>query len=129
MENLWPAFEKREITTPKSVFEKQVEFFNSLDTGLKATLSQGLDDGGHLSFTFRIQASALNGYTFTLFRASNHATSIYPVLIDDKIQDRKYTTENQGQLEATLKEIFNSQALRKIIQNLIAQIYDDTLDF
>ena len=129
MENLWPAFAKKEIITPKSIFEKQVEFFNSLDTGLRATISNGLGQNGNLAFTLRVQAPALSGYTFPLFTASHHATALYPVLINDTVRDLKYQCENKEQLEASLKEIFNSQELKNIIQNLIAQIEDVPSDF
>jgi hypothetical protein len=127
MENLWPAFAKKEITTPRAVFEKQIEFFNSSDTGLRASLSRGLGRNGNLSYTFYIQAAALSGYTFELFTAFHHAGSIYPVVVNDAIKSAEYQAENQEQLEGCLKEIFNSQELKDIIQNLIAQIFDDSL--
>jgi len=124
MENLWPSFQKKEVVTPKSILESQVNYFNSFDTGLKAKLSTSLE-GSTLEHYMRIQVPALNGFTINVFKASNSPTNLYPVDVYDFINSTSYKTQDKESLESVLKKIFNSEKLISNIENLLAQIAED----
>lgn len=90
MDNLWPQFNKKVEETPKSILAQQVDYFNKLGLGLNAYLSttqavpEDLYDDSemeHLLHTLRISATSLDGFTFTLLRASHKPVAIYPVKI------------------------------------------------
>ncbi len=131
MKNLWPEFQKKEEIAPKAIINKQAEFFDALGIGLRANVSsvQGYDDD-ILAFgdkiwlvhTFRIKAIALDGFTFTLFRAKHKTTAMYPVHIYDNLTSIKYEAKTPSELETVLGEIFSTEETKEAIKNVMSQL-------
>jgi hypothetical protein len=131
MKNLWPEFEKKGEESPKSIISKQAEFFDAMDLGLRAKVNsvQAQDDDifaiGEKVWsvhTFRIQIPALDGFTFTLFRAKHKTTKMYPVELYDNLRNRKIEAESPEMLVTALADIFGSEETKDAIRNIITQI-------
>jgi hypothetical protein len=131
MKNLWPKFKMKDEESPKSIISKQADFFDGLDIGLRARVNSVLahdDDifetGEKIWFvhTFRIQVSALDGFTFTLFRAKHKTTKMYPIELYDNLRNIKIEAESPEKLNDALAEIFRSNETNDAICNLITQI-------
>ena len=131
MKNLWPEFKRKDEESPKTIISKQAEFFDALDIGLRARVNsvQAHDDdifeiGEKVWFvhTFRIQVSALDGFTFTLFRAKHKTTKMYPVELYDNLRSIKIESDSPEKLEEALANIFGSEETKDAIRNLITQI-------
>ena len=131
MENLWPIFEKKEEETPKSIISNQVEYFNDLKLGLRATLSSksdfigdpSSDEPNAITHYFRIQASGLDGFTFTLFKATHKVFSYYPLRIQSHLDGKAYEVKDSDVFKKVLKTIFNSKEAKEAIQNLYSQTH------
>ncbi len=128
-ENLWPQFSLDELPrTPKTILNEQAEFFayatkNLLTAKIKVRPSpSSLDE---IDYEFEIVAPNLGGYKYQLLKISQNTISMYPCRLE--VEGNFNEIENEQELVEKLKEIFNSEKIKKVIKSLIAQSIEDVI--
>lgn len=131
MKNLWPKFKKMEDQSPKSIIYKQAEYLDAMNNGLKADVNSAqayfndmmlIGERIWMVHTFQIQASALEGFSFILFRAKHKTTEMYPVEVYDTLSAKTWSANSPKEFEEVLSAVFNSDETVEAIRNIISQI-------
>lgn len=127
LESLWPAdLGKSILFVPKNILQRQADIFNKMMrkalvadvTSTEASLPNGVPAIVH---EMRIKVPALGYYSVTLVRMM-HDHKIFPVSVYDAISDVSYKDlKNEESVTSALRTIFNSDAVKKTINGLIAQ--------
>lgn len=124
-ENLWgelPIEEK--IETPASVLRVQGIALNKATKGiLDVRVLQGTWHS-NLTYEFRIVAPALGNYSATVLTI-RHPMALYPLTINSEaLTYGEKQVADISEFKETLKEILQSQTVRRIVSGLLAQSHD-----
>lgn len=124
-ENLWgelPIEEK--IETPASILRMQGIALNKATKGiLDVRVVQGTWNN-FLTYEFRIVAPVLGNYSATVLTI-RHPMALYPleIMFEGFIYGSK-TISDISEFKEALKEILQSQTVRRIVSGLLAQSHD-----
>jgi hypothetical protein len=126
-DNFWGDIPIAEnIKTPRSILKEQISHLEQGTNGLltgKLTISTDTD--GDLRTAMLIIAPALNNYSYEVTELF-HSIALYPLKIFHPGSKKWFLCENETQFKATLKDIFQSVTIKRIISGLLAQIKADS---
>lgn len=138
-ENLWGKFTIIGKKSPKSILEEQAHFLaSSTQNILKGEINEKvfleLDNETVRKFapitqyaqniircTFIVVAPKMNQYKMSLFDVIYSIVDFYPLIINDKINDKEYECNTQEEYIEKLASVIQSENVRRLIENLIVQ--------
>jgi hypothetical protein len=138
VDSLWPGqFDTATFTPPITVLRQQALKLREVTGGvLEGEAATDENDGGTMIHSFFIVAPRLNRYRFHLLSLMHRADSPYPVQVwyeapsrdasraEEASWEEVFKNSNlrdETRLKERLKEIFSSDATRKLIESLLAQ--------
>jgi hypothetical protein len=131
-QSLWPDdFGTSEVMPPVAILRQQAYLLGQKTRNVLegAVVLQTNPSGGnaYLEETFYIHAPFLGGYRYHLFHVNHKAIPIYPLTIysGEKLQEPIKVADEEEFREA-LRDIFASEATRKVVQSLLAQSLSET---
>ena len=137
IESLWPEdFGVSEITVPVVILRQQAYFLGQKTRNIlegevsshpfwpnktgAAVFTQSVDEPNNaLLHSFYIKALALGGYRYKLFSVTHKAIPIYPLNIS--FEGKTSEIDDEEEFCKALRNIFGSEATKKVIQALISQ--------
>lgn len=124
-ENLWgelPIEEK--IETPASILRMQGIALNKATKGmLDVRVVQG-NWQSDLTYEFRIVAPVLGNYSATVLTI-RHPMAMYPLgITSEALMRGNKTVSDLSEFKETLKEILQSETVRRTVSGLLAQSHD-----
>lgn len=137
--NLWGAFNVAEKQSPKSILQEQAAFLvettNQLLKGEvyeKASFEISSDlvqkfapltrrAKNIIKCTFYVIAPKMDYYKIALFDVMYSIVELYPLVIKDIINEKEFECNNQDEFTENLARVIQSEAIRRVIENLILQ--------
>ncbi|QQS37335.1 MAG: hypothetical protein IPM56_05100 [Ignavibacteriales bacterium] len=121
-DDLWgdlPEVEK--IRTPLDILYDQADVISKKTNNLIEGRVAVRDGKSYLVDASLVLLSNILGYSATIVRIT-HNVEMYPVTVLDRLSNVNYAAENENDFKEILKEIFNSDSVRKILIALLTQI-------
>ena len=116
--DFWGEIAAPEIRTPVSILREQASLLGTKTQNLvEASVETDVHGDGEFVHTFRLVVPALDNYAYKLFQVS-HSVSLYPV----RVFPEKHTLDTEQDFIAWLRQTLSSNATKKLIGNLIAQV-------
>jgi hypothetical protein len=122
-ENLWGEIPKKgNLRTPITILREQASILGQVTNNvLQGDVSMGRDGWGpEFQMTMSIIAPALDNYRFLLLRVA-HDVSLFPVKVEDLVNDTEYDCPDEESFVAVLKKILSSTATHRVIDSLLSQ--------
>jgi hypothetical protein len=117
--DLWPDFEAEKVENPKSFLVEQANFLSKKTKNvLVGDVKSAGDIKKKIVHSFDILAPALSNYRFNLFHI-RHELLFYP--LDFIYQNQIIPIESEEELTNKMKEVFNSEDTKKILNSLYSQ--------
>lgn len=121
--SLWGEIPKgSNILTPKAILVEQAEILTEATEGLLVGHVKQINaPDDYFGYLFQIVVPSLNNYVFVVARVF-HPVSLYPLdLLNVPIAHQSYC-KNEGEFEANLEIILNSDYTRNVVSGLLAQV-------
>jgi len=121
------VIEETSVKPPIAVLKELAQELAQKTQGLLVGKVEQSNLSNEFSLEFYITAPSLNNYSYEVFRV-NHNLDFYPLKLTinaTRLPNRSYAVEkveNQEKFEETLKIIFSSPEVKKVINGLLAQI-------
>jgi hypothetical protein len=120
-ENLWPKFEAKKLTSPKTLLLEQANYLSestrNVIIGNVISTSDPTKING-LIHQFKVEAPALKNYSYSLFYIQ-HFALFYP--LNFFYDNFETVIRNEAELMNKMKEVFNDPRTIELVNALYSQ--------
>ena len=140
MEDLWPDFEFESSMTPKEILLTQADFLSKKTSGvligevhtcepndyllyhaLKCPSVSNPDLNKPIGHVLYIRAPFFNDYRFEILSITHYLLNMYPLQLNNVLNNCYYTIDSEEYLMIKLSEIFASKDVLSILNSLLIQ--------
>lgn len=121
--NLWGELPLTEVLrTPAVILREQATLLTEMTNGLLEgeVVSWKVESENPFCLRLSIIAPALDGYRFSVLD-SYHSILLYPIIVYDKVIDRRFVCENESNFLDVVQHILSSKNVHAAITSLISQ--------